>query len=104
MIRVRLELWLRLGKDLGKDFQRISDTHSILEEEIEEGMTGRIFFNHLCENYQPIREKIFERKKGTLSPEVVVSLNDKVIDPSELYDRVLEDGDKITLLPMFAGG
>lgn len=104
MIRVKLEIWLRLGKELGKDSHKLSDMRSVLEKEIGDGITIRNFLNQLAENYQPIREKIFERGKSSFYPDVVVTLNDRVISPCELYDRILEDGDKITVLPMFAGG
>jgi len=104
MIRIRLELWLRMGKDLGKDFQRLSDTCYVLEEEIGDGVTVRNFFNHLAEKDQPIREKIFESGKNIFYPDVVVTLNDRIIDPDELYERILKDGDKITVLPIFMGG
>lgn len=104
MVKIRLELWLRLGKELGEEFHWISDSCALLEKEIEEGTTVRNFFEELSEKYSIFQERIFEREKGRISPEVVVTLNDRIIDPSELYDRILGDGDKITLLPMFSGG
>lgn len=104
MIRVKLEIWIQLGEDLGKDFQTLSDTSSILEKEIETGITVRNFFSQLAERYQAIREKIFERGGNSFYPGVVASLNDRIIPPHELYDSVLKEGDKITILPLFMGG
>ncbi len=104
MIKVRLELWLRLGSELGREFHWTSDSCALLEEEIEEGTTVRNFFEQLSEKYSAFHERIFEREKGRISPEVVVTLNDRIVDPLELSDRILEDGDKIILLPMFSGG
>ena len=77
---------------------------SFREEEIEDGITIRNFFDSLAKSYQPIREKIFERGKNSFYPEVIVTLNDRIISPHEVYDRVLKDGDKIAVLPMFMGG
>ena len=104
MVRVKLEIWMRLGKELGKDFDALSEMCSIREEEVKDGVTVRDFFNDLANRYEPIREKILGRGRNSFYPDVVVTLNDRVISPSALFDRVLEDGDKITVLPMFAGG
>jgi molybdopterin converting factor small subunit len=104
MIRVKLEIWLPLGKELGKDFHAVSEMSSVLEREVEDGITVRIFFDALARSYQSIQERIFERGKKTFYPDVVVTLNDRIIAPSELFDRVLKDGDKIAVLPMFVGG
>jgi sulfur carrier protein ThiS len=104
IMRIRLEIWLRLGKDLGKDFQRLSDTCYVLEEETGDGVTVRNFFGCLADKEQLIQEKIFKSGEDIFYPEVVVTLNDLIISPEELYERILKDGDKITVLPMFAGG
>jgi molybdopterin converting factor small subunit len=104
MARVKLEIWMRLGKELGKDFDALSEMRSIWEEEVKDGITVRDFFDDLANRYKPIREKIIGRGRSSFYPDVVATLNDRVITPSELFDRVLKDGDKITVLPMFAGG
>jgi molybdopterin converting factor small subunit len=104
MIRVKLEMWMPLGKELGKGFQGSSERCSIREEEVKDGTTVRNYFDALAKSYPPIREKIFERGRGSFYSDVVVTLNDRVISPHELYDRALKDGDKITVLPVFAGG
>jgi molybdopterin converting factor small subunit len=104
MARVKLEIWMRLGKELGKDFDALSEMCSIREEEVKDGITVRDFFNDLANRYEPVRKKILGRGRSSFYPDVVVTLNDRVISPSELFNRVLKDGDKITVLPMFAGG
>jgi molybdopterin converting factor small subunit len=104
MIRVKLEIWMRLGKELGKDFEALSEMCSIREEEVKDGITVRDFFNDLANRYEPVREKIIGRGRSNFYPDVVVTLNDRVISPSELFGRVLKDGDKITVLPMSDGG
>ena len=104
MIKVKLEIWMPLGRSLGNDFQTLSDTYSIWEHEIEEGVTVGKFFDQLAENYQPIRENIFERTRNRFYPDVVVTLNNQIIYPQELYDRVLKEGDKVTVLSILPGG
>jgi molybdopterin converting factor small subunit len=103
MIRVRLEIWMQL-ENLGKDFHSTSGVCATREEQIEEGITVRDLFDRLAERYQPFREKIFQRGKGVFYPEIVVTVNDRIISPDEICPKVLEDGDKITVLPMFGGG
>jgi molybdopterin converting factor small subunit len=95
---------MRLGKELGKDFDALSGMGFIREEEVKDGITARDFFNDLANRYEPIRKKILEMGGNSFYPGVVATLNDRVISASTLFDRVLEDGDKITVLPMFAEG
>src|SRR4030042_4238688 len=102
MIRVRLEIWVQL-ENLGADFHS-TGVCATREEEVEDGITVRDLFDRLAEKYQPFRENIFQRGKGIFNPDIVVTLNDRVISPDEIYPKVLRDGDKITVLPMFGGG
>jgi molybdopterin converting factor small subunit len=104
MVKVKLEIWMRLAKELGNDFLSPSDMCSIRQEEVKDGLTVRDFFDDLAKRYEPIRKKIFGSEKNAFYPDVVVTLNDRVISPPELFGRVLKDGDKITVVPMFAGG
>lgn len=104
MIKVKLEIWMPLGRSLGKDFQTLSEMHSIWEREIEDGVTVGKFFNKLAENYQPIREKIFERARSRFYPDAVVTLNNQIINPHELHERVLKEGDNVTVFSILQGG
>ena len=103
MIEVRLEIWIPLGEG-GAGFGKVSETCVLREEKLEDGMTGGGFFSRLADQYDPVRTKIFDREKGTFYPDVVVTLNDRIISPSDLCNRTLRDRDKMTVLPVFAGG
>lgn len=104
MARVKLEIWMRLGKELEKDFDALSEMHFVREEEVKDGITVRDFFDDLGNRYKSIREKIIGPGRSSFYSDVVATLNDRVITPSELFDRVLTDGDKIAVFPMFVGG
>ena len=104
MARVKLEIWMRLGKELEGDFDVLSEMRFVRQEEVKDGITVRDFFDDLGNRYKPIREKIIGAGRSSFCSDVVATLNDRVITPSELFDRVLKDGDKITVLPMFVGG
>ena len=106
MIRIQVELWLGLGKELGGDFQSPSEMRSIIEIDVEDGMTVKKLFSHLADRYPPIGEKIFNRGNESFYPNlnVIVTFNDRVISPHNVEDRILKDGDKIMVLPLYAGG
>ena len=104
MNRVTIELWMWLGKELGKDFESLSEMRSRREEKVEEGITIRQLFDHLARCYPPIAGEVFDLKEERMYPHVVVNYNDRVISPHIVHDQVLRDGDKITILPMYVGG
>lgn len=102
MVRVKVELWMWLSKELGQDFESPSDMRSILQTSVEDGTTVRKLFEDLAVRYRPISEKVF--KDHSFSQYVVVIINDRITSTVELYDRILEEGDKVTVLPMYVGG
>ena len=104
MNRVTIELWLWLGKELGGDFESPSEMRSIREERVEEGTTIGQLLDNLAGRYPSIAQSIFDTKATRLLPHVVVNYNDRVISPHIVHDQVLNDGDKITVLPVYMGG
>ena len=104
MARVKLELWMWMGKELGRDFYSPSEMSSILETEVEDGTVVRAFFNHLADHYPPIAKKVFDRTNNQVYPNVVVTFNDRVIGLNELYNQILKDGDKVKVVQMYVGG
>ncbi|NWF92923.1 MAG: MoaD/ThiS family protein [Syntrophaceae bacterium] len=103
MNRVTIELWLWLGKEL-KGFESVTEMRSVKEESVEEGTTIRQLLDRLARSHPPIAEKVFDLTEKRVYPYVVINYNDRVISPYEVYDKVLKDGDKITILPMYVGG
>lgn len=104
MNQVTIELWLWLGKELEEDFESLSQMRSIKRVWVEEGATIKQLLNRLATRYQAIAERVFDQEEERLHFDVVLTYNDRVISPYEVYNRVLKDGDKITILPMYAGG
>jgi len=95
---------MQLGKELEKDFDAPSEMRFVREEEVKDGITVRDFFDDLGNRYKSIREKVIGAGKSSFYSDVVATLNDRIITSSELFDRVLKDGDKIAVLPMSVGG
>jgi len=104
MNRVTIELWLWLGKELGGDFEMLSEMRSIREESVEEGTTIRRLLDNLAGRYPPIARSVFDIQAKRLLPHIIVNYNDRVISPHIVHDQVLNDGDKITVLPVYTGG
>ncbi len=104
MNQVTIELWLWLGHELKSDFECPSEMRSIKIEDVEDGTTIRKLLSDLAGRYPPIAKRVFDIEIQNLYPDVVMNYNDLVISPHEVYDRILKDGDRITLLPLAGGG
>jgi molybdopterin converting factor small subunit len=103
MDKVTIEVWMWLRKELGGDFESLSEMRS-KKEEVKEGTTIRELLDRLASRYPPVAEKIFDLKERTLYQCVVLNYNDRVISPHLTYEQVLKNSDKVTLLPMYMGG
>ncbi len=104
MNRVTIELWLGLCKELEGDFEPLSQIRSRREEEVEEGTTIRQLLDRLAKNNFFFAQKVFDPETKKLYSHLIVNYNDRVISPYEVYDKNLENGDKVTILPIYAGG
>ena len=102
MVRVKVEFWTRSGSGQawGPDFESQAGKHAILNLSVPDGTTVRALFEDL-ERYPMVKKDIFDRN---FRPEINLALNSLVVGHDELYDRVLTDGDRITVLPMYVGG
>jgi molybdopterin converting factor small subunit len=105
-MKVQVELWMSMGQELGEEFMSPSEMVSSIEMDVEEGETLKKLFNHLAEKYIPIAEKIFDHKKGKFYPNltILVTIQGRIQSYADNADPVLKDGDKIMILPLYAGG
>ena len=102
MSKVKVVFWM--GKDLGEDFKPLSAIRSLLEVDAEKGSTVRTLFCKLAEQYDQIGKKVFCKETQSFYLDIVVVFNDRLIKMDELYNKVLQEGDYITILPMYVGG
>ncbi len=102
MVQVRAEFWMWLGKDLGPDFESPTDMRASLRTEMEDGATIRGLFETLAEKYPIIQEKVYPDHQ--LGQYIVATLNYKGMNRDELLEQVLQDGDVVTVLPIYVGG
>jgi hypothetical protein len=101
MVQVKVEFWMWSGKELGPDFESPTDQRAALSLCVGDGTTVCALFEGL-ERYPLIKQEVFS--DHTFRPEINLALNSLVMGHDELYDRVLTDGDKISVLPMYVGG
>ena len=101
MVRVKVEFWMWSGKELGSDFESPTDQRAALNLCVADGTTVRTLFEDLG-RYPMVRKEIFS--DYNFHPDINLALNSLVMGHDELYDRVLTDGDTISVLPMYVGG
>jgi len=102
--RVTIELWLWLGNELRGDFECPSEMRSVRVEEIANGTTMREFLGRLANGYFPIAKNVFNIQSQELYPDLVMNYNGRLISPDQVYDKILKNGDRITVLPLAGGG
>jgi molybdopterin converting factor small subunit len=104
MMRVKLEIWMAMGGELGEEFHSPSELRSEMDVDVEEGKSVREFFVLMAERYRPIGERVFNGRDGDFYSNVVVTFNDRVIRRENLHDRILKDGDTIRVMQVHSGG
>ncbi len=104
MNRVTIELWLWLSDELKGDFECLSEMRSVKIDRVEDGTTIREWLSDLVRRFPPLARRVFDIETGSLNPDVVMNYNDRLVIPQQVYDTILKDGDRLTLLPLAGGG
>ena len=76
----------------------------VVEREIGEETTVCGLLTDLALSNPGFREVVFNPDKGTISDQINIVLNQKLLNFPREMDTKLSDGDVITLLPMYSGG
>ena len=105
-MHIQVELWMWLGNDPGSGFQALSEMRCFREMDVEEGLTVIQLLDSLAAESPVIGKKIFDRKNRKLLPNlsVVVTHDGLVVSPFDLEKTPMDDGYKITFLPLYVGG
>ncbi len=104
MAKIKVELWLWMGKELGQDFRSLSDMRSEIEIDWEEEATIRELFDRLAERHSAIGKKVFNREEQRFNEGIVITFNERVMSLYKVYEAKLKGGDKIIVLPVYTGG
>ncbi len=76
----------------------------ILEQEIAEGATVGDLLVELTSSYAGFRKVVFNPDVGKVSDQLIVILNDSLMQNSDITEAKLNDGDTVSLFPVFEGG
>ena len=76
----------------------------VLEKEIGGKTTIRDFLTELASNNSEFRDVVFNPDEGTVSDQIDIVINQKLLDFTREMDTKLNDGDVVILLPVYAGG
>lgn len=76
----------------------------VLYKKLGEGATIGKLLEELAAAYPNFRTAVFNPDMGTVADQVVVVLNDALVQRDDPTEIELKDGDRVMLLPQFAGG
>jgi len=100
MVKIEIRTWL--CESLNK--MANGKEHITIEEEIKPGISFLSLVDNLSERYTAFSKIIFDRVNKRFYSHVVVMLNGRVANTSEILEKVPQDGDRIVILPLVAGG
>ena len=103
---IHVELWTWLGEKMGGAFESPSEMRSVAALEVEEGLTVVNLFEGLAARYPLLAQKVFRRESRNFFPglNVIITRQGQLVSPFNIESTRLEDGDKITVLPLYVGG
>ena len=98
MPTVRIEFLSWMGEGLANKPLRL------LEHEVADGATLRDVLAALAAAYPPLAHRTYDPATDQVSEQVNLLVNDVLAAALSGLDTPLHDGDRITLLPAYAGG
>jgi len=76
----------------------------ILEREVGEGATIGDLLADLAVSYSDFRKAVFNPDLGKVNDQLIVVINGSTLQLPDAAEAKLNDGDSISLLPVFSGG
>jgi molybdopterin converting factor small subunit len=76
----------------------------VLEKESEQWVTIGDLLTDLASDNKDFRKLIFDPSLGKVNEEVMVVLNSKLLQLSDVTGVKLKDGDTVVLVPVYGGG
>ena len=77
---------------------------SVLEMQIGEGTTIGKLLTDITVSNERFRKAVFDPDSGKVNELVNITLNDSLLQFSEVAETKLSEGDTLVLLPLYAGG
>ena len=98
MAFVKIELLSWMGEGLADKPLRL------LEREVADGTTLRELLAALVADHPPLAHRAYDPQADQVSEQVNLLVNDVLAAALSGLDTPLHEGDKVTLLPAYAGG
>ena len=100
VLTVNIQAYSWISQTLGLP----ENSDRIIKVKAKEGSTLDVVFTELAGTYPEFRKNVFDPENGQVSEHVLVILNNKLVQYSEIKTTSLQDQDTITLAPMIFGG
>lgn len=100
VVKLKLEVYSWLTRAFGPQ----ETGHIEKELEVQNGTTVRVLFDDLASGSAEFAEWVFDREKQNLTGRVSVFFNERVLELVDGLDTEIQDGDRVLLLPAYAGG
>jgi sulfur-carrier protein len=75
-----------------------------LRKDLPDGTAVMRLLSDLVTAYPGFREAVFNPDSGTVNEQIGVVLNDTLLTFAEITETTLNDGDTLTIVPIYAGG
>lgn len=75
-----------------------------LEPEIGDGATIGELMARLATEHHEFRRAVYDPSAGKVNDEMMVVLNDTLLQPPDVAETKLREGDSIMLFPVYSGG
>ena len=99
-----MDINLEVVGGLKEHFDHEGSAPLILKERIKHGTSVKDLFLHLAKKYPGFREFVFLDGQSGHSVAVMVVLNGTLFITQKEFNHILEENDKIILLPLVMGG
>lgn len=76
----------------------------ILKKKVKPGTTIHELFSELAAEYPEFRKTVYDPGTNSLNDQVMIIVNGKLVQTSDLRSRPLQDNDSITISPIMVGG
>ena len=95
---------LRITPSLSSIVKAQGSDWFVLDRELATGATIGDFLADLALRYSDFRQVVFNPDTGEVGDQVMVVLNDSLLQNPDITETSLNEGDCITLIPMYTGG
>lgn len=102
-ITVELPSWLRTRADVGT-WKRVNEWRYEYDLDLPSGSSVEDLLGVLAHASQRFRMQVYDSSSGTVSGDVLIVLNERMIDLAGGIETELVNGDRVAIVQSLAGG